>query len=199
LLASIISSLALLLVIVFRWQIIDIVTVFLIMPVLVIFWLSFIITGIFSLTCLRNRNSTGRVAIAPIAIQIVTLFLIVFIPFTKIWITANFYIYKAEREEIVNNINQGTYKEHELLNNIYFIPLGNSYPRVSMGGNDVAVEETDGKKHIFFYTFRGILDNYSGFIYVPSGGSVSNFSDLNEEHSTDIRMLENNWYYVSHH
>jgi len=42
-----------------------------------------------------------------------------------------------------------------------------SYPGASLGINAVAVEKTDGKRHILVYTFRGILDNYSGFIYVP--------------------------------
>jgi len=197
--ASIISSLALLLVIAFRWQLVDIVTVFLIPPVLLIFWLLFIITGIFSLTCLRKQKSIGRIAIAPIAIQIITVLLIFFIPFTRIWLKTNFYIYKSQREEIINNINQGKYREHELLNNLYLIPLDHNDPIVSMGGNDIAVEVINGKKHLLFYTFRGILDNYSGFIYVPDGGDVSGFSDLNEKRSTDIRMLESNWYYVSHH
>jgi len=78
------------------------------------------------------------------------------------------------------------------------IRLDESYPLVSMGGNEIVVEEHDGGKYVLFFTFRGILDNYSGFLYVPSGGVPSLFSDLNEQQFTEIEPLEENWYFVSH-
>jgi hypothetical protein len=52
---------------------------------------------------------------------------------------------------------------------------------------------------VFFFTFRGILDNYAGFLYVPSGGKPTEYSDLNEPQSVEIEHLEGNWYYASHH
>ena len=67
-----------------------------------------------------------------------------------------------------------------------------------MGGNEVVVESHDGANYVFFFTFRGILDNYSGFLYVPEGGKASRFSDLSEQDSTQIKHLENNWYFTSH-
>ena len=67
-----------------------------------------------------------------------------------------------------------------------------------MGGNEVVVEEHDDKTYVLFFTFRGVLDNYSGFLYVPDGGSPSLFSDLDEQQFTQIVPLEENWYFVSH-
>lgn len=73
------------------------------------------------------------------------------------------------------------------------------YSNVSKGGNEIIVEEHNGLKYIFFFTFRGILDNYSGFIHIPEGGDPSQFLDFDEKESTQIVHMEGNWYYASHH
>jgi hypothetical protein len=67
-----------------------------------------------------------------------------------------------------------------------------------MGGNEVVVERHGGETYILFFTYRGILDNYSGFLYVTNGGSPSLFSDLSEEQFTQIVPQEQDWYFISH-
>ena len=50
---------------------------------------------------------------------------------------------------------------------------------------------------MFFFTYRGILDNYSGFLFVHSGGDPRRFADLGEP-TTDIIQQEDHWYFAAH-
>jgi len=70
---------------------------------------------------------------------------------------------------------------------------------VSVGGNEIVLEEHDGRKYIFFYTFRGSLGDYSGFMYVPKGGDPTNFSNLNESQTTDIQPFGDHWFWAAHY
>ena len=54
------------------------------------------------------------------------------------------------------------------------------------------------KKYVFFYTFRGILDNYSGFLWVPEGGKPELFQDAGES-GTEVLFYGGNWYFIGHH
>ena len=83
--------------------------------------------------------------------------------------------------------------------NFPLIALGSEYANISKGGNEVMLQEIEGENYVMFYTFRGILDNYSGFLYVPLGGDPRNFLDLNEQDTTQIIQYSDNWYYASHH
>ena len=119
-------------------------------------------------------------------------------PFADISIDIDFKIHKKAREEIVAKVYEG-----ELKNNISYnsslIALGSSYPTVSAGGNEIVVEEHDGKKYVFFFFNRGVVDNYSGYLYVPEGGDPQKYGDLNESHSTQIIPYGGPWFWTSHH
>jgi len=121
-----------------------------------------------------------------------------FVPFTSLWIQANYRRHRAEREAIVAKITSG-----QLRPNVPCCPsliaLGPDTAYVSMGGNQVSVEEHDGKKYVMFYTFRGILDRYSGFLFVPDNGEPSRFSDLDEADRTELVRFSDHWVWASHH
>ncbi len=51
---------------------------------------------------------------------------------------------------------------------------------------------------MFFFTFRGVLDNYSGFLFVPDGGDPKEFYDLGEPGSTQLVKYGKNWYWAGH-
>ena len=49
--------------------------------------------------------------------------------------------------------------------------------------------------NLFFFTVRGILDNFSGYVFSPSG-----LEPTNEDVQATIIWMQkmiNNWYYVS--
>jgi len=195
---SILSSFSIIALSAFEWLIIDRITPFLYAPLAGLIWVFFIAMAIVSVTSIFRFKKLGYVSFVPIGVQIVAFLLVLFVPFTNFWLKANFFLHKSQREEVIAKVRRGDLKSNVSYNTT-LIALGDSYSLVSMGGNEIVVEEHHGKKYILFYTFRGVLDNYSGFLYVPKGSDPSNFSDLNEEQSTQIEALEENWYYVSHH
>ena len=198
LIVSIIASFAIILLASLKWSIIDKITPFMYMPLAGAIWLFFIISTIASLTCMLKYKQIGTRTLLPFSVMVVAFLVVYFVPFTDLWLKADFSLYKKERTEIVRKIYNSTLKPN-VSHNEYLIDLSDSYPLVSMGGNQIVVEEHAGLKYVFFYTFRGVLDNYSGFIYVPNGGAPKNYSDLNESDSGQITHLAGNWYYASHH
>jgi hypothetical protein len=45
------------------------------------------------------------------------------------------------------------------------VELPPDYRYLSKGGGDIMVDTSDGITSIFFYTYRGVLDNFSGYMY----------------------------------
>lgn len=195
---AIIASLAAIILVAFEWSIVDRITPFLYMPLAGLVWAVYIIAAIASLTCVIEYKKIGTASLSPLIIMAAALLIIYFVPFTKLWLKADFALYKNKREEIVRKVYKNELKPN-VSHNPSLIDLGDSYPVVSMGGNEIVIEEHADLKYIFFYTFRGVLDNYSGFLYAPDGGKPRYYSDLNESDSSQITALEGNWYYISHH
>lgn len=192
------ASLLIIILTAFEWSIIDRITPFLYMPLSGVVWLFFMAAAIASLTCVFKYKKIGIISFSPLSILMGAFLVVYFVPFTNLWLKADYSLYKKEREEIVKKVYENKLKPN-VNHNSSLINLGRSYPLVSMGGNEIVVEEHAGLKYVFFYTFRGILDNYSGFLYVPDGGVPTNYSDLDESSSTQITHLDGNWHYASHH
>jgi hypothetical protein len=181
----------------FEWSIVDRITPFLYLPLAGVVWWVVIGVGLASLTCLTKIRAIGTRSFVPAAVIALSILIVTLVPFTDLWLKVDYARYKKERNEIVLKILRG-----DLTSNVSYnaklIALGDRYPLVSMGGNEVIVEHHNGNTYILFYTFRGVLDNYSGFLYVSGGGSPSLFSDLNEQATTQIMPLGEDWYYASH-
>jgi hypothetical protein len=56
---------------------------------------------------------------------------------------------------------------------------------------------SDGAPDIPHSCARRRRDDYSGFLFVPTGGDPRLFSDLNEADSTQLELLEQNWYFAA--
>lgn len=195
---AIISSILLILLEAFWFSIVDVVTVFGILPLSAMIWLFFIGCSIASLTCLLKFETAGKSSLKPIAIQSITLLMVIYIPFTTLWLKVDYITNQEQRNVVVQEVLSG-----KLVPNVEYnsssINLGDKYPNLSKGGNDIIIEHHDNFTYVFFYTFRGILEDYSGYLYVPEGGAPDRFSDLDETESTEIKYIEDNWYFVSHH
>ncbi len=195
---AIISSFLLILLYAFQWSLVEIITVFLMMPLSGVVWLFFIGCIISSLTCLLKFKDIGKKSLAPIGIQVTAFLLVIYVPFTMLWLNVDYIINKEQRDVVVAQILSDQLKPN-VEHNSSLIHLGDNYSGLSRGGNDIVIENHAGLTYVFFFTFRGILDNYSGYLYVPEGGSPEKYSDLNETDVTEIKQIENNWYFVSHH
>jgi len=191
-------SVLVILVVAFQWIIIDWITPFLYPLLFALLIITFSVFFIVNFIHLFKFSEKGLLVFVPVIYQILTILIILYVPFTNLWLKFDFWYYKDERNEIVQNV-----KDRELTGNVShnsnLIKLDTKHPLLSLGGNEIVVQERDGLKYILFYTFRGVLDNYSGFLYVPEFGHPTKYSDLDETDATQIIHLEKNWYYVSHH
>ena len=132
-----------------------------------------------------------------LAIQLSAIAIVAFIPFTKLWLNVNYYLHKTQRELIVESVYSGKLSSNISCNS-RLIDLGSKYPKVSTGRNQILVENNGGLTYVFFYKYRGVFDNYPGFIYVPDGSHPRYFQNLNKDNSTQIIQYDPNWYCAAH-
>jgi hypothetical protein len=192
---SIVSSVLLILINTFRWDLIEILTVFL-EPFLELFIiLMFLVSMISSVVYfIRHMRKERFRSIIPFTISIITILIVWFVPFTNIILTWDFNMNLKDREKVVSMINSG-----ELVSNVShnksLIALPKEYAHLSKGGGEVIVEREGDRLKVLFFTFRGVLDGFSGFVY------ISDDSGLQEGgFSTDFLQIEKkkeHWYWAA--
>lgn len=100
-----------------------------------------------------------------------------------------FHANKSDREEVVTLIEKEVIQPN-VAHNKSLILLPEEYRNLSKGGGEIIVE--DGR--VFFFTFRGILDNFSGFVYSPTDANPRQ-GDFGGD-VKEIVKLEKHWYFV---
>ena len=189
LLLSLISSLLVILVSLFQWDLIDIITEFLMLPIWLFVYAFFIIMTIWTLIhLLQNRKWQ------PFVIQLITVALWFFFPFNQVNLDLNFKIHQDKREEVTAKIENCVIKPN-VSDSPSLIQLPKEYTQLSKGGGDILVETKGKAKSILFFTYRGMIDNFSGFVYNPNDNKPSK-SDFNGDFK-QIKKVHKNWYYVS--
>jgi len=189
LLLSLISSALVILVAFFQWDLVDIITEFLMLPIWLFVYAFFIIVTVYALIHLfKNRNWQ------PFVIQLIAIALWFFFPFNQVNLDLNFKIHQDKREEVASKIEKGVIKPN-VSDNSSLIKLPKEYSRLSKGGGDIVLETKGKFKSILFFTYRGMQDNFSGFVYEPN-----NNKPLKSDFDGDFKQIEKvhkNWYYVS--
>ncbi|MFS8604560.1 hypothetical protein LRO89_18295 [Priestia megaterium] len=189
LLLSLMSSLLVILVSLFQWDLVDMITEFLMLPVWLFVYAFFIIITVWALIHLfKNRKWQ------PFVIQLITIILWFFFPFTQVNLDLNFKIHQNKREEVAARIKNGVIKPN-VPDSPSLIQLPKEYTQLSKGGGDIVVENKGKATSILFFTYRGMLDNFSGFVYDPNDHKPSK-SDFDGDFK-QIEKLHKNWYYVS--
>lgn len=185
---SLISSTLVIIYKFFLWEVIDIVTEFFILPI----WL--IVFGFFAVVTVRTViHMFKKKEWIPVAVQVVTILLLMFFPFTKIVLDLDFKTNKSEREKVVQMVENGT-----LIPNVShdstLLQLPKKYRHLSKGGGEIVVEKKATGYSVLFFTYRGILDNFSGFVYVPNDQKPLK-NDFDGDF-IEIEKLDKNWYWV---
>ena len=101
LLLSLISSLLVILVSLFQWDLIDIITEFLMLPIWLFVYAFFIIMTIWTLIHLFKKRKWQ-----PFLIQLITISLWFFFPFNQVNLALNFKIHQDKREEVATKIEK---------------------------------------------------------------------------------------------
>jgi len=195
---SILTSLSLFLLYAFQWSIIDLITPFLFLPLEGVAWLLFVGLSIWS-TVYWIRHRHLRHSWVPVLVCFASLCLVLTVPFTSLWLQYDFNFRRKDRERIVQEVLErklGPALEDSRMPKL--IALARNAPKVSMGGNEILALVHDGKTYVFFFTYRGILRNYAGFLYVPTDGDPAAFADLNEQSRTWIDRYDEHWFFASH-
>lgn len=189
------TALILLMALTFQWNIVDALTPLLGGPLLGLAWLLVMLSVILGAAYAYRHKCEGPSALVPLTVSTATLLIAFLVPFTKIWLYANFHLNKSAREQVVENVRAGVLIPN-IAHNATLIALPND-TGVSMGGEVIIVNGSKNNPYVFFFTFRGILDNYSGFLWVPDGGRPEEFSDAGE-FGTEIESFGGNWYFIGH-
>ena len=173
----------------FQWQLVHILTPFL-MPFL---WLTvagfFLVTVIFSIFAIVKKQGWK-----PVLIQALTLIFIIFFPISKVIIHLDFEKHRGDREFVVKKVQEGVLASNVSYNHS-LIHLPEEYGKLSKGGGDIVVEKKNDECKVLFFTLRGILDSFSGFVY-SSSGEKPRSGDFGGDF-IEVKQMAEHWYFVS--
>lgn len=191
LLISISSSIFLIAIQIFRWNLVDIFTPFL-EPIIEIIAIGFFLMGMImaGVYFLRNYKLKRVIIGFPLLIQTIALFIVLFVPFTTITLKLDFYIHWEERQKVISMI-----ENRELIpDSSGLIQLPSNLKDLSKGGGEIMVDRNDGILKVLFFTFRGVLDSCSGWEYRSQG--EPNRTDFNQD-IHESKKIKENWFYIS--
>jgi hypothetical protein len=186
----------------FRWSIIDF------LPIIIFFqflieaglWGLFIVTTIFSAVYYAVKaRKAGWEAGKYTAIVLIFAIIVVTFPYNDVVLKADFRFNLAERERVVAMVKAGDpalqpapvreFKEFSLQT----FALPPEYSHLSKGGGKIVVQRTGIGYKIFFYTFRGVLDNFSGFVYVSDDNGLGK-EDFRGDFK-EVEKMRDNWFF----
>lgn len=157
-------------------------------PILLfVFGFFIFITVLAIITLFKNKDWK------PIVIQVITILLLLIVPFNQIILDIDFKINKSEREQVVKMVENGELKPN-ISHDSSLIQLPKKYEHLSSGGGEIVVEKSGDGFNILFFTYRGLLDNFSGFVYTPNDQKP--FKTAFDGDFKEIDKMEKNWYFV---
>jgi hypothetical protein len=184
-------ALIVLLVVFFQWIIVDAITPFLAPLLWGLVICTIIILLVVSIVYLVRKRGNIKSAV-PLLITITLLLMLIFTPFTKLYLAYDYSIQKDKRAQVIHMIESGdiSYKSGEL------VLLPEEYRSTSKGGGNIYIYISKSVTHleVLFYTFVGVLDNYSGYLYL----SDRDCQNISVEYTT-LEQLGPNWYMLYSH
>jgi hypothetical protein len=195
---SILLSALLLCVRIFRWTLVDWLTVFLEPFLEMAVGIVFLGVLLWSLVhFVRKRKTLGKRSGFPLLINASALLIVLFVPFTEMAINLDFYANYASRMNVVSDVLTGKMEKYVTKSGGTgdMIHLPEPYGSLSSGGGDIIVYKREGETLIVFYSFRGILRSFSGFVYATGNAPPQN-NDFGESF-VEIEKLRPNWYWVA--
>jgi hypothetical protein len=181
----------------FRWTLVEVLSPF-IEPILEIaVGLAFAASLIWSAVhFFRTRKQNSANALLPIAVNITTLLIVVFVPFTRLTNQLNFRWHYAARMAVVSNVLNGLYEGAAQKGggrgDLIAIPA--EFPYLSNDGEILRLHRNDTTL-IFFFDFRGILDSFAGFVY-SSDDTPPRQGDFGGRFR-DVERLRPNWFWAT--
>lgn len=178
----------------FRWRLIAVTGVFL-EPLLRLALAGLMLAAAVPALVLviRGRRRSRVLALPPLLLLIACVLAAHFLDFTALWLDYDFKRHRADRERVVRKIGGGELRLEER-GRTRWIALPKEFASLSLGGGRVEIEERGGMM-VLFYTFRGVLDNFSGFVHSAVDAPPKD-GDFNGRYVI-VRKIQNHWYYVA--
>jgi len=191
------ASLGLILLTAFQWSLAEWLAMPLILPVA---WLFFVVMGVLTIQKIDHSERQGRSAAYPFVVWVLAAVVMLVVPFTQWTLELDYHLHKTARVAVIARLLDGSLKpDSDSADYSTSLRLGRDMPTVSKGGNVIEVQKHEGDGYyVFFYTFLGLLDNYSGFLYVPDGADPRQFWDFTDPSEAWLVQYDENWYWVSH-
>ena len=191
---TLLLSVVILIINIFRWSLVEILTPFL-EPILELFvygcFIIFMLISLLYLLFTKSRRNRKRNAI-PLGIMILVFGIVVFVPFTRMTIELDYYAHNSEREEVIKLIEEGKITKSK---DQFVTLLPKKYRNLSKGGGEIVITGSDVHKEVLFYTFRGVIDNFSGFIYTSNGSYPD--ETLYGSRFVEVKKYKEHWFWVS--
>jgi hypothetical protein len=197
--ASIFLGMAILLLNLFRWTLVEWLTPFILPLVDLAVFAVFVGVAVWSLVhFIRQRKRIGpRDAFMPLAVNLWVIAIVMLFPFTEITTKLDFKWHHAKRMEVVSAVLDG--KMDKFITHRGgrgdVIHLPPEFRGMSAGGDDIMVFRRNGHVLIFFFTYRGILDHFSGFIFSGDDTKPEN-GDFGGDF-IELERLRPNWYWAA--
>ena len=188
---SMASSIFLISLQIFRWNLMDIFTPFF-EPIIEITAILFILVTMIvaAVYFFINYKLKGVITALPLLIQLISLLILIFVPFTAIILKIDYNCNLEERQKVVSMIENGELA----LGKNGLIQLPPDLKHLSKGGGEIMVDRKDGTLKVLFFTFRGILDSCAGWAYRSEG--EPNRNDFNQD-IHEWKKMKENWFYIS--
>jgi hypothetical protein len=174
----------------------DLPSGFVLFPLLPLTALAFLACGFWSVFLLVRVRRHGVKFASPLMVCALTLAALAYAPFAEIWLQANFRLHRADRERIVALVEAGELTPN-VAHNRHLIALGDNAPHVSVGGNDVVIDQAAEGVYVLFLTSRGIRHYFSGFLHVPPGGDPAKFFEFDDQPPKRSVRYDGDWYFVA--
>lgn len=138
----------------------------------------------------KRYKETGVKSFLPLILSVILIFLLIDRPLSPLFQNVEFSFKLDKREEVARQIINGEIKPSNDSGDLFLFPK--KYNNSSLSDGNEVMKMND---KLFFFTVRGILDNFSGYVFSPSGLEPTN----EDVQATIIWMqkMNNNWYYVS--
>src|SRR5215218_8972982 len=169
---------------------------FVLLGVLPLTALLFIGCCIWTATLLFRIGKDGVKFAAPFLICAATLSILLYAPLQKVALQQNFHWHRADRERIVARVEAGELKPNVVYNNS-LIALGDKEPTVSVGGNEIVVDQAKDGYYVLFLTSRGLKHTFTGFLRVPPGSDPKDFFEFDDKPPGLLVQYDKDWYFVA--
>ncbi len=171
----------------FKWFLVDFLTPFINIFIIVYLILMLILILIVLIILINNKQW--------ITIMIATIIclLMIILPIDSYAESARFHILQSKMEQTALNTIRGDYGKLSDDNNVDVLSLPDSLHNLSRGGGDVLVFHNADKSAVFFFTYRGLIDNFSGYVYLTDLNAkylLKNYSDW-----IQIIQIDQHWFF----